>query len=67
MQQMVESPASRDSKMASAAKGGGTKITLAFAPVSFDGLPDGVEDGDAFVILPALTRRHPCDHPGAAL
>src|SRR5215204_3523995 len=33
MQQMVESPASKDSKMASAAKGGGTKITLAFAPV----------------------------------
>src|SRR5215213_1913169 len=34
MQQTVESPPSSDSKMASAAKGGGTKITLAFAPVS---------------------------------
>src|SRR5215211_2734176 len=34
MQQMVASPASSASKMASAAKGGGTKITLAFAPVS---------------------------------
>src|SRR5215211_8642122 len=34
MQQMVASPASSASKMASAAKGGGTKITLAFASVS---------------------------------
>jgi hypothetical protein len=30
---MVLMPASSDSKMASAAKGGGTKMTLAFAPV----------------------------------
>ena len=34
MQQMVLMPESNDSKMASAANGGGTKITLAFAPVS---------------------------------
>src|SRR5215211_7882759 len=33
----------------------------------FDGLLDGVEDRDSFVLLPALTRRHPSDHPGAAL
>src|SRR5215203_5695954 len=33
----------------------------------FDGLLHGVEDRDSFVVLPALTRRHPCDHPGAAL
>ena len=34
MQQTVESPPSSDSKIASAANGGGTKITLALAPVS---------------------------------
>src|SRR5919112_2274869 len=32
-----------------------------------DGLLDGVEDRDAFVVLSALARRNPCDHPGAAL
>src|SRR5215218_7850697 len=33
----------------------------------FDGLLDGVEDRDSFVVLPALPWRHPRDHPGAAL
>src|SRR5215213_7663758 len=33
----------------------------------FDGLLYSVEDRDSFVVLPALTRRHSCDHPGAAL
>src|SRR5919112_856305 len=33
----------------------------------FDGRLDSVEDRDSFVVLPTLTRRHPCDHPGAAL
>ena len=53
--------------MASAANGGGTKITLAFAPVSSDGPIDGVEDRDALVVLAALARRDPGDHVGAAL
>src|SRR5215204_4649084 len=32
-----------------------------------DGLLDGVEDRDTFVVPPALTGRHPCHYPGAAL
>ena len=37
--------------MASAAKGGGTKMAEAVAPVCFDGLGDGVEDGDLFAAV----------------
>src|SRR5829696_798343 len=33
----------------------------------FDGPFDSIEDRDAFVILPALAGRHPCDYVGAAL
>src|SRR5215212_11326883 len=33
----------------------------------FDGLLDGIEDRDAFIVLAALTWRHPRDDPGAAL
>ena len=46
MQTTRSSPASTPSRIASAAKAGGTKMAEAVAPVCFDGLGHGVEDRD---------------------
>ena len=54
MQATVSSPASTASRIASAAKGGGTKIMLVLAPVSRTASGDGVEDGAVEVRRPAL-------------
>jgi hypothetical protein len=52
--------------MASAANGGGTKMTVAFAPV-FHGFANRVEDGPAFVGGAALARGDACDDLGAVI
>ena len=56
MQTTSGSRASAASMIASAANGGGTKMTDAFAPVSSHGLGDRVEDGPALVRRAALAR-----------
>jgi hypothetical protein len=56
MQTTNASPAAADSKTASAAKGEGTKIRLAFA---FYRLLDGVEHRDTVQALPTLARSDP--------
>ncbi len=54
MQTISGMPASAASMMASAANGGGTKITVALAPVAHR-LGHGVEDGPALeVVVPPL-------------
>ena len=58
-------PASAASITASAANGGGTKITDAFAPVSFTASCDGVEDRPALVRRAALAGRDAADDRGA--
>ena len=57
-------PASAASRIESAAKRGGTKIIAVFAPVSVDGLVEGVEDRDALDVLAALAGRHARRRPG---
>ena len=54
-------PASAASMIASAANGGGTKITVAFAPVSCTGVVNAVEDRPAFVRRSALAGRDAAD------
>ena len=54
-------PASAASRIESAAKRGGTKIIAVFAPVSRDGVVEGVEDRDALDVLAALAGRHAGD------
>ena len=54
-------PASAASMTASAANGGGTKITDAFAPVCLHGVVHGVEDRPALVGRAALAGRHAAD------
>ena len=56
MQTTSARPASAASITASAANGGGTKITDALAPVSFTASCDGVENRPAFVRRAALAR-----------
>ena len=58
-------PASIASRMASAAKGGGTKIMVAVAPVFSTRLGDGVEDGQADVGRAALAGGDAADDLGA--
>ena len=55
MQTTSGTPASAASRMASAANGGGTKITEALAPVVAHRLAHGVEDRDA-----VDARARPC-------
>jgi hypothetical protein len=50
------------SMIASAANGGGTKITDAFAPVSFTASGNRVEHRPASCVVPALAGRHAADH-----
>ena len=55
-------PASSASRIESAAKRGGTKIIAVLAPVSLDGLVEGVEHRDALHVLAALAGRHAGHH-----
>ena len=61
MQTTSAEPASAASMTASAANGGGTKITDAFAPVFSTASCDRVEDRPAFVGRAALAGRHAAD------
>ena len=55
MQMISSMPASAASRMASAATGGGTKMTEALAPVALHRLRDGVEDrGSLRALVPPL-------------
>ena len=65
MQTTSAMPASAASMIASAANGGGTKITDAFAPVCFTASRDGVEDRPALVRRAALAGRDAADDGGA--
>ena len=65
MQTASSSPAPPASMTASAAPGGGTKMTDAFAPVSRDGVRDGVEHRPALVGGPAFAGRDAADDVGA--
>ena len=65
MQTTSGRPASAASMMASAANGGGTKITEALAPVSLTAFGDGVEHGQIEVLRAALAGRDAADHVGA--
>jgi hypothetical protein len=67
MQTISATSASAASMIASAAKGGGTKMTEAVAPVCLDGVADGVEDGDAEDLLAALAGGDAADDLGAVL
>ena len=58
-------PASAASMIASAANGGGTKITEALAPVCLHGVRNGVEHRQVQMRLTALARRHAAHHLGA--
>ncbi len=62
MQTTRGSPASAASMMASAAKGGGTKITEAFAPGRLHGFFDSVEDRPVQMCLAAFTGRNAAHH-----
>ena len=64
MQTTSAMPASAASMMASAANGGGTKITDALAPVSLHRVGDRVEDRPALVRRAALAGRHAADDRG---
>src|SRR5215468_4737026 len=61
MQTTSSMPAAVDSMMASAANGGGTNMTEAFAPGFFD----RIENIDAFVLRTAFARRHAADDLGS--
>ncbi len=65
MQTTSAMPASAASITASAANGGGTKITDALAPVFFTASLHGVEHRPAFVRRAALAGRHAADDGGA--
>ena len=65
MQTTSSRPASAASRMASAAKGGGTKITLALASLLGSGFPNRVVDGKAVVPGASLAGSDACDHLGA--
>ena len=65
MQTTSAMPASAASITASAANGGGTKMTEALAPVFLHRVAHGVEDRPAFVRRAALARRDPADDVGA--
>ena len=65
MQTISAIPASAASMMASAANGGGTKITVAFAPVSFAALATVSKTGRSKMRRAALARRDPAHHVGA--
>ena len=60
-------PASAASIIASAAPGGGTKITDAFAPGLSHSLGHRVEHRPAFMRRAALARRHAADDVGAVV
>jgi hypothetical protein len=59
-------PASAASMMASAAKGGGTKIMLALAPAILTA-SDRIENGNVVHLLAALAGGHAGDHLGAVI
>ena len=59
-------PASAASMIASAANGGGTKISEAFAPVFVDRLVDGVEDREAVDLRAPLAGRDAADDTGSS-
>ena len=61
MQTASGRPASAASMIASAANGGGTKMTDALAPVSLHGIGDGVEHRPALVRRPAFARGDAAD------
>ena len=61
MQTASGSPASAASRMASAAHGGGTKITDAFAPVSRTASATVLNTGQPSCVVPALAGRHAAD------
>ena len=65
MQTTSARPASAASMMASAAKGGGTKITEAFAPVCLHGLRDGVEYRQVEMLAAAFAGSDSADDFGA--
>ena len=65
MQTTSGMPASAASMMASAANGGGTKITVALAPVAFTASRDGVEHGALEMLCAALAGRDAADDVGA--
>ena len=65
MQTISGRPASSASRMASAANGGGTKITVALAPVFATASSHGVEDRPAFVDGAAFAGRDTADDLGA--
>ena len=65
MQTTSGRPASAASMIASAATGGGTKITDALAPVFAHRVGDGVEHRPALVRRPALAGRDAADDVGA--
>ena len=54
MQTTSGRPASAASMMASAANGGGTKITVAFAPVSFTASATVLKTGRSRCVVPPL-------------
>ena len=65
MQTTSAMPASAASMIASAANGGGTKITEALAPVAFTRFGDGIEHRQVQMLLAALARRDAAHHFGA--
>ena len=65
MQTTSGKPASAASMMASAANGGGTKITDALAPVVFHRLRHGIEHRQVQMRRAAFAGRHAAHHVGA--
>ena len=65
MQMTSGMPASAASRMASAAKGGGTKMTRRVRAGGFHGFGDGVEDGAVEMLGAAFAGRDAADHVGA--
>ena len=65
MQTTSGTPASAASMMASAANGGGTKITVALAPVSFTAWATVSKTGRSRCVRAALAGHHAAHHIGA--
>ena len=65
MQTTSSTSLSRPSRIASAAKRGGTKTIAVFAPVALHGVVDRVEDRDALDLLAGLARGDAGDDLGA--
>ena len=67
MQMITLIPASAASKIASAAKAGGTNKMLVSAPACLHGVLHRIEHRTVEVALPPLSRRHAPNYVGAVL